>query len=144
MSHVDMLPINDKLSIPLAELDFRFARSGGPGGQHVNTTESKVILSFDVAQSPSLSEYQRKRLLDKLSSRLDKDGVLQLAAQSSRSQHKNKDEAIERFQSILAEALVVEKKRKPTKPSRRAKERRIQSKKQRGQRKKERSQKWTE
>jgi ribosome-associated protein len=138
----DFVEINADVSIPMAELSFRFARSGGPGGQHVNKTETKVILSFNVAQSPSLSSDVRRLLLERLASRLDKDGVLQLSAQSSRSQMKNKLEAISRFQAVLAGALIVQKKRKPTRPSKRAKARRVDAKKKRGQRKKERSQKW--
>lgn len=134
--------INASLSIPMAELSFRTARGGGPGGQHVNKVETKVILSFNVADSPSLSIQQRGALLTKLDSRIDKEGVLQISAQSSRSQHKNKEEAIERFCRIVAQALVEQKPRRATKPTRRQKQRRLDAKKRRGQRKKERSQKW--
>lgn len=136
--------INTYLSIPLTELTFRFTKSGGPGGQHVNKTETKVIVTFDVAQSPCLSDYVRTRLLERLAHRLDKNGVLQLSSQGSRSQKKNKEEVIARLRTLLSGALTVQKKRRPTKPSRRAKERRLDAKKKQGQRKKDRSYKWTD
>ncbi|MCP4422508.1 MAG: aminoacyl-tRNA hydrolase [Chloroflexi bacterium] len=134
--------VNDNLQIPLAELQFRFSTSSGPGGQHVNRSATKVTLLFDVANSPSLPENIRERLLVKLANRLDKEGVLQLHVQLSRSQHRNRETAVSQFQSLLAQALKKEKKRRRTKPSAAAKERRLDKKKKRGQRKEERSQKW--
>ena len=78
--------ITDTVSIPMSELSFRFARSSGPGGQHVNRSATQVELLFDVANSPSLDEAQRQRVLNKLKSRIDKEGVLHLVSQETRSQ----------------------------------------------------------
>ncbi len=136
------LVINDELVIPLGELRFRFAASGGPGGQHVNKTETKVMLSFSITQSPSLNEAQRARLLAKLASRLDGEGVLTVTAQIERSQQQNREAAMTRLQQLLAEALKIPKRRRPTKPSLAAQERRQEAKRRRGERKKERGRDW--
>lgn len=136
------LIVNDSLAIPLAEVEFRFSASSGPGGQHVNKAETRVTLLFDVAHSPSLSENQRGRLLEKLASRLDNNGVLQVSAQTQRSQYQNREEALARLQKLLADALVIPKKRRPTKPSQAAQERRLQAKQQRGKRKQDRGRDW--
>jgi ribosome-associated protein len=128
-----VIPINSNLSIPLAEVQYRFVRSGGPGGQHVNVTATQVELLFDVAHSPSLNVWQRARLLSKLKNVIDQDGVLHLANQTERSQFRNRELVTARFQSLLAAALRVPKKRRPTKPTAASREKRIESKKQRGQ-----------
>ena len=132
----DPLPIDDELSIPLAELSFRFSRSSGPGGQHVQKSSTRVELLFDVANSPSLSEAQRARLLDRLSGYVDTSGVLHLVAQSERSQLRNRQEVVQRFQGLLRRALKRRKRRKPTRPSAASRERRLRRKKQRSQVKK--------
>ena len=137
-----LIPINDLVQIPVAELSFRFSTSSGPGGQHVNKTATKVTLLFDVANSPSLSEEVRARLLQKLGNRMDKEGVLQLQVQSSRSQHRNRDTAVSLFQQLLAEALKKQKKRRRTRPSLAAQERRLAEKKKRGERKRDRGKDW--
>ena len=137
-----MIPINASLQIPVAELSFRFSTSSGPGGQHVNKSATKVTLLFDVAHSPSLPEEVKARLLKKLVNRLDKEGVLQLQVQSSRSQHRNREAAVSLFQQLLAEALKKQKKRRRTRPSAAANEKRLTEKKKRGERKKERGQDW--
>lgn len=137
-----LIPINDLVQIPVAELSFRFSTSSGPGGQHVNKTATKVTLLFDVANSPSLSEEVRARLLQKLGNRMDKEGVLQLQVQSSRSQHRNRDTAVSLFQQLLAEALKKQKKRRRTRPSLAAQERRLAEKKKRGERKRNRGKDW--
>lgn len=134
--------INEQVSIPEAELQFRFSTSSGPGGQHANRSATRVTLLFDVANSPSLAEATRKRLLKKLAPRLDKEGVLHIDVQDSRSQYRNRETAVLRFQLILANALKKPKKRRKTKPNRAAIERRLAEKKQRGQRKQERRQQW--
>ena len=139
----NLLHINKKISIPLSELQFRFSTSGGPGGQHANKVATKVTLLFDVAGSPSLDDTSRQRLLTKLANRIDKDGGLKLDVQESRSQHRNRETAVTRFQQLLAAALKPQKKRRKTKPSRAAKERRLESKKKQGKRKQERSRKWS-
>jgi ribosome-associated protein len=130
--------INDQLVIPLRELEFRFSQSSGPGGQHVNKSSTQVTLLFDVAQSPSLDEGTRARLLEKLASRLTKEGVLQISVQESRSQHQNREAAVARFQAVLSAALRRPKARRKTKPSRAAVEKRLEAKRQRGLRKRER------
>lgn len=122
--------ITRTLSIPEEEIELSFARSGGPGGQHVNTSATKVELRFDVAGSPSLSEEQRARLMERLSSRLTNDGVLILFASDHRSQIRNRDAVIERFAELLRDNLKTRKPRRPTRPSRAAKERRLDDKKQ--------------
>lgn len=123
------------LTIPYEELYFHTSRSTGPGGQHVNRSQSKVALCFDVAHSPSLNAAQRARLLKKLSAFLDREGVLHLTAQTHRSQHQNKQAAVRRFRKLLQEALKPEKKRKPTKPSRAAVQRRRQAKRRQSEKK---------
>jgi len=138
----DLLIINQDVQIPQAELTFRFTTSSGPGGQHANKAATQVTLLFDVANSPSLDEASRARLLARLANRLDKEGVLQISAQDSRSQAQNRATAVARFQQLLADALKVAKKRRPTRPSRAAHERRLQSKKQHGQIKKGRQGEW--
>lgn len=125
--------VNDSLSIPRAELDYSATRSGGPGGQHVNTSSTRIELTWNVADSPALTEEQRQRILTKLSNRIDASGTLRLAASSSRSQHRNREEATERFAQILAEALRVSKPRKKTRLPRAAKEARLQEKKRRSE-----------
>ncbi len=142
MGDENSIRINNKLAIPLAEISFRFSTSGGPGGQHANRSATRAILSFDVAQSPSLTDNIRAKLIKKLANRLDKEGVLQIQAQESRSQSKNRELALTRFQFMLQEALKTQKKRRKTKPSRAAKERRLNQKKKHSVRKKERSQRW--
>lgn len=128
MSSATDLKINATVQIPLAELHFQFSRSGGPGGQHVNRTESQVELIFDVLTSPSLNESQRARVLTKLPSYIDTRGLLHLTSQSTRSQHRNREEVVERFQLLLARALHVPKRRIPTRPSLAAKEQRLTGK----------------
>ena len=130
--------ITDTVSIPMSELQFRFARSGGPGGQHVNRSATQVELLFDVANSPSLDETQRRRVLAKLKSRIDQEGVLHLVSQETRSQLRNREEVVERFQELIREALHVPQKRRPTRPSRAARERRLEEKRRRSETKRDR------
>ena len=122
------LRITETVTIPLAELHFQFSRSGGPGGQHVNRTASQVELTFDVLGSPSLNEAQRARVLTKLKSYIDTRGILHLTSQTTRSQHRNRAEVIERFASLLQRALYVPKRRIPTRPSQAAEARRLAAK----------------
>ncbi len=127
-----LIDINSELRLPRAELQYRFVRSSGPGGQHVNTSSTQVELLFDVARSPSLTEVQRQRILSKLKNLIDQDGVLHLTAQSERSQLRNREIVTARFQAVLASALRQPKKRRPTQPTAASKEKRLQSKKRRG------------
>jgi len=100
------------------ELQFKATKSSGPGGQHVNKTSSKIILTFSLEKSLSLSENQKVILKEKLGHRLTKDNVLILSSEETRSQHKNKDFVIKRFLRLLKSNLAQPKKRRPTKPSR--------------------------
>ena len=129
----DLLYINDEVSIPRAELSFRFSRSSGPGGQHVQKSSTRVELLFDVAHSPSLSDEQRARVLKRLAGYVDSEGVLHLVAQSERSQHRNREEVVERFQALLQKALKRRKRRKPTGPTSASREKRLRQKRQRSE-----------
>jgi ribosome-associated protein len=132
------LEVNRHLTIPDAELHERFSRSSGPGGQGVNTTDSRVELSFDVARSPSVPPWLRDRLLARLASRLT-DGVLTVVASERRAQLANRATARVRLAALLrAAAEPPPPKRRPTKPSRGAKERRLSAKRRRGETKRNR------
>jgi len=111
------IQITETVAIPPTELHFQFSRSSGPGGQHVNRTASQVELTFDVLGSPSLNEAQRARVLRKLKSYIDTRGILHLTSQTTRSQHRNRAEVVERFALLLQRALHVPRRRIPTKPS---------------------------
>jgi ribosome-associated protein len=125
------LRVTPRLEIPAAELSWRFSRSGGPGGQGVNTTDSRVELSFDVARSPSLPEWLRRRALERLAGRTT-DGVITVAASEERSQLRNRALARERLAQLLREAVAPPPPtRRPTRPSRAAQERRLTAKKRR-------------
>ena len=117
--------------IPLHELTFRATRAGGPGGQHVNTSSTRVELWWHAAESPSLTEAERARLLVVLGHRLDGEGWLRLVSAATRSQLQNREAVIERLQRLVAEALVPPKRRRKTKPPRAAAERRLQEQKRR-------------
>ncbi len=125
---VDHVIIRGDLAIPFRELRFRYSRSSGPGGQHVNRTETRVELLFDVAHTPSLSEGQRARLLDRLGGRVDGEGVLHVVSAATRSQLENRADAVARFQALLQSALRPAKKRLATQPSAAGRERRLRSK----------------
>lgn len=123
-------------TIPDHELDFQTSRAGGPGGQHVNKAETRVEVVWNVEASAALNENQRHRILRKLATRIDGTGRLRVAAQDHRSQARNKDEAVARLNALVQEALKVPRRRKPTKPSKAARERRLQEKKERAEKKK--------
>jgi ribosome-associated protein len=134
-SHLDVAP---ELRLPLAELDFRASRSGGPGGQHVNTSSTRVEVWWDVAASPSLSEEQRALLLTRLATRLDSSGRLRLVSSTSRSQLRNREEVTERLREMVARALEVPRPRRRTKPTRTSKLARVEAKRRRSAVKRER------
>jgi len=134
----DDLRVNDRLVIPGAELRERFSRSSGPGGQGVNTTDSRVELSFDVASSPSLPDWMRERAVDRLAGRLV-DGVLTTTASEHRAQLANREAARGRLAALLREAVAPPPPpRRPTRPSRAAKQRRLDDKKRQSTRKRNR------
>jgi ribosome-associated protein len=138
----DGLRIGRSVVIPERELSERFSRSSGPGGQGVNTADSRVELSFDVASSASLPAATRARMLARLEGRLV-DGVLTLASSEHRSQLANRRTARDRMVEILtAAAAPPPRPRRPTKPSRRAQQRRLEEKKKRSQTKQGRAGKW--
>ena len=125
--------ITPTLTIPRAELTYRATRSGGPGGQHVNKTSTRVELTWDVAASPSLDDDQRARIRERLARRIDSSGVLRMTDASTRSQHRNRERVTERFAEVVASAFVERKKRRPTRTPRAAKEARLEAKKKRSQ-----------
>jgi ribosome-associated protein len=125
------LPVTRSISIDSEEIEESFTRSGGAGGQHVNTTDSAVLLRFDVASSPNLPAAVKARLASLAGSRMTREGMLILRSEGSRSQLLNRQEVRERFFDLIREATIVPKKRRPTKPSRAAKARRVDTKKQR-------------
>lgn len=135
-----MIRITDQLTIPEHELWFTTARSGGPGGQHVNKVSSRVTLWFDVASSPNLSEMQKRRIMTRLATRVNRDGILRVVSQQHRSQMANRDTAIERFIALLCDALTEAPMRHKTAVPAAAKRRRLHEKKRRGQIKQQRTQ----
>lgn len=133
MTETPVLVVNDDLFVPRAELSFRASRSGGPGGQHVNTSSTRVELVWNVTASPSLSEAQRALVQQRLANRINAEGELVLAESGSRSQHQNREEVTDRFCELLREALHVPKPRKRTRPTRASREERLKEKKQRSE-----------
>ncbi|WP_311244676.1 alternative ribosome rescue aminoacyl-tRNA hydrolase ArfB [Microbacterium sp. WCS2018Hpa-23] len=130
-SHRPGLRVSSTLTIPEVELSWRFSRSSGPGGQGVNTADSRAELVWDAANSAVLTPHQRDRILDRLSGRLV-NGVLTIAASEHRAQLRNRDAARERLVALVADALrPPAPQRRATKPSRGSKERRLTAKKQR-------------
>ncbi len=129
----DSLRIDRNLTLDAGELTYRAVRSGGPGGQHVNTSATRVELTWDVVASASLDEAQRARLLERLHTRIDSRGVLRLVEGGRRSQLRNRETVTARFVQLVAAALKVPRKRKKTRPPRSAKEKRLRQKKRRAE-----------
>lgn len=123
-----LIPITRSIAIDSDELEESFTRSTGPGGQSVNTTDSAVVLRFDVRNSPSLPEMVKDRLAVLAGSRLTRDGVLVLRSEGARSQLLNRQEVRERLVALIREATFVPKKRKATKPTKASKTRRLDGK----------------
>jgi len=128
----DELRINRGLSLPLAEIELRTSRSSGPGGQHANVTASRVEAVFDVDSSQALDEAQRARLLERLGP------VVTAVAQDARGQARNRELALQRLAQKIAGGLRVQRKRRPTRPTRASKERRLEEKRRAGARKQNR------
>jgi ribosome-associated protein len=124
-----VLDIGASRPLPPSEIEFRATRSGGPGGQHVNTSSTRVELVFDLAGSPTLTEAERTRARRRLRTRLDGEGRLRVVAQDERSQHRNRQLATERFCAIMRDALAPPPPpRRPTRPTRAATEERLEGK----------------
>jgi ribosome-associated protein len=134
----NLLPVNDSVSIPRSELDVRVSRASGAGGQHVNKTSSRVEIFWNIPASLALNEEQRARLLDKLSSKLTTEGSIRIVASDMRSQSRNRELAEERLVETVRRALIVPRKRKLTRPTRAAKEARLDSKKRHSDKKRKR------
>jgi ribosome-associated protein len=132
------LTVSSEVAIPRSELQYRASRAGGAGGQHVNTSSTRIELLWDLPHSVAVTAEQRERLQAKLASRLDSDGMVRVVASDRRSQQQNRQSAEERLAALVKQALVVPKKRRPTKPSRASKERRLSEKKRRSDTKRNR------
>jgi ribosome-associated protein len=126
------LRINERLSLPLSEIELRTSRSSGPGGQHANVTASRVEAFFDVEASAALDGGQRARLLERLGP------VVTAVAQDARGQARNRELALQRLAEKIAAGLRVRRKRRPTRPTRASRQRRLEQKRQRGERKRSR------
>jgi ribosome-associated protein len=129
----DALVINERFSIPRHELAARASRAGGAGGQHVNTSSTRIEILWNVRTSGALDEATRARLVEKLATRIDGEGVIRVVASDRRSQRQNRESAEGRLAELVRKALVIPKKRRATKPSRSSKEKRISEKKKRGE-----------
>ena len=130
MGASESIRVSRTVTVPLAEIELRTSRSSGPGGQHAQKSETRVEAVFDVEASPSLTPAQKRRVVAKAGP------VLRAIAQDERSQLRNKELAVERLTGVLREALRVPRHRVPTKPSKAAKQRRVDDKKRRGETKK--------
>ncbi len=135
---MDDLVVNSRLTIPAAELSVSVARASGPGGQHVNKTESKIELRWNPHETQVLTTVERNRLISRLGSRLTKSYDLIVVSSETRSQHRNREVARNRLAELVRAALIPPKWRIRTRPHRGAVERRIEKKKRRGQRKRDR------
>jgi ribosome-associated protein len=125
--------ITRTVTVDDGEIEVAFSRSGGPGGQHANTSSTKVELRWDVGASPSLSDAQKELVRDRLANRITADDVLVLQSSEHRSQTRNREAVVARFATLLADALRVRSSRRPTKPTKAARRRRLEAKKQRAQ-----------
>ena len=135
---IDGVRVNETVVIPRDELVARASRAGGAGGQHVNTSSTRIELLWSVETTRALSDEQRERVLHKLSSRLDADRNVRVVASDRRSQRQNRERAEARLAELVRSALIVPKKRRPTKPSRASKQARLESKKRQSDKKRER------
>lgn len=138
MDESTFLNVTPTLVIPRSELEYRATRAGGPGGQHVNTSSTRIELLWDLERSSAVTEEQRERLRAKLAPRLDSAGMVRVVASDRRSQLQNRREAEERLVALVKHALHVPKKRRPTKPTRAAKEKRLLLKRRISEKKRER------
>ncbi len=133
-----MVKITDNISIRDDELIFKASRSSGPGGQNVNKVNTRITLFFDVTNCPSFSDVQKRRILSRLATRADKNGLVRVVSQRFRTQNANRVAAVERLQELLADALKTKPVRKKTKVSYAAKQRRLEQKRRRSMLKQQR------
>jgi ribosome-associated protein len=129
------LPVNASLTIPARELVVRATRAGGPGGQHVNTSATRVEVVWNIAQTAVLDPDTRDRVLARLANRIDGEGNLRVVAAESRSQRHNRDAAAARLAAVIARALVIPKRRRPTRPTAASRRQRLDAKRRRSERK---------
>ncbi|HEY7678752.1 MAG TPA: alternative ribosome rescue aminoacyl-tRNA hydrolase ArfB [Candidatus Methylomirabilis sp.] len=125
--------VNDGVAIPRGEVRFRFTPSGGPGGQHANRSATQVELLFDVAASPSLADEERARVRAALKTYIDGEGILHLISRATRSQYRNREDVLLRFQRLLRRALRVPVARRPTRPTAGARRERLEGKRRRAE-----------
>ena len=142
-SLTDGLVVNPSLVIPRSELLYRASRSSGAGGQHVNKTSSRIEIEWNV-RSAALPDDVRSRILSRLASRLSAEGIVRVVASDTRSQTRNRELAERRLAELIAKALVVQKKRKPTKRPRAANEARLTEKKRHSEKKRDRNKRISE
>ena len=128
--------IDATVAVPASELTFRATRSGGPGGQHVNTSSTRVELTWEIGATGALTEAQRALAMKRLAGRIDGSGVLHMSSSRTRSQARNRDDVLERFRTLLARALEPPTPRRRTRPPRASKEERLREKKKRSETKK--------
>ena len=138
MSKEGAIEVTPAVAIPRTELEYRASRAGGAGGQHVNTSSTRIELLWNVRTSSVLDEPARERVATRLASRIDSEGWIRVVSSARRSQQQNREAAEARLAELVRGALAVQKRRKPTKPSRGAKEARLAEKKKRGETKRQR------
>lgn len=136
------LIINDKVQVPLSELVYTASRSSGPGGQHVNTTDTRIQVRWNVLESSALCEAERTLIRKNLASRLTEAGDLILASDTHRSQRRNREEVTQRLAALVREALIPPKPRKKTRPTRASREKRLNDKRKKSRAKKDRGKKY--
>ena len=133
MTREGSLEVSEGFAIPRSELEYRATRAGGAGGQHVNTSSTRIELRWNVAQSTMLDEERRARLAARLATRIDGEGWLRVVSSARRSQQQNREAAEARLAELVRGALVVQKRRRPTKPTRASREERIHDKRKRSE-----------
>jgi len=133
MAKEGVLEVTERVSIPRSELEYRASRAGGAGGQHVNTSSTRIELRWNVARSASLDDESRARVAARLATRIDGEGWLRVVSSARRSQQQNREAAEARLAELVHGALAVQKRRRPTRPTRASKEERIRAKKKRGE-----------
>lgn len=138
MADSTLLEVQPGIAIHRGELTYRASRAGGAGGQHVNTSSTRIELLWDLERSAAVSDEQRARIREKLAARIDAAGMVRVVSSARRSQQQNREAADERLAALVRGALVVQRKRRPTRPSRAAKEERLSDKRRHSERKRNR------